>query len=110
MKNTQANPKQKQQAIPACPACSYTRGTTHVDEKGHIWAYVYVCGRCNGLFSNNLYLGSSYELVLPYMVADDAAVPEDRQRYFDFSGVGSKGTYRRHGWFDTASKRIVQVG
>ena len=103
MTTTPAKPKQI--TIPACPACSHTRGTNYEGK-----AQVFVCGACNGVFSDHLYLGESYEIVLPYMVADDTQVPEDRLRYFDFSGVGSKGLYRRHGWYDTLSKRIVQVG
>lgn len=100
---TTTNPKPKQMSIPACPACSHTRGTQYESK-----ALVYVCGACSGIFSNNIYLGESYEIVLPFMTVE--AVPQDRLRYFDFTCLGSKGITRRHGWFDVQTKRIVQVG
>lgn len=61
------------------------------------------------LFSNHLYLGESYSYVLPFM-SNQTSIPDERLRYFDFSGLGSNGPYRRHGWFDTQTKTIVQVG
>ena len=99
--------KSRQYAIPECPACSHARGTEYAspERKFH---FVYVCGKCNGVFSNNIYLGDSYSIVSPFMT--DADVPEDRVRYFDFTCVGSKGVTRRHGWYDTQTKKIVQVG
>jgi hypothetical protein len=112
MTTATTNPKPKTIQIPACPACSHTRGTTYQPKPelraGGSGAFVYECGACEAVFSNNMYLGESYEIVLPFMTSED--VPQDRQRYFDFTCLGSKGITRRHGWFDVETKRIVQVG
>lgn len=86
----------------ACPACNH-RLATIVD--GH--ASVYRCARCKAIYGS-CYLGDSYSLVLPFMVASEP--PADRVRYFDLECLGSRGITRRHGWYDTETKRIVQVG
>lgn len=91
----------KQTAIPACPACSHTRGFEIQ------MASIYECGACHGIFGR-CYLGDSYTYVLPQFVA--GVVPVEHQRYYDFTCVGSKGLTRRHGWFDPATRLITQVG
>jgi len=95
------SPKAKQIAIPACPACSHKKGS-------EVKPFVYSCGACDAIFSDNIYLGESYEFVLPFMASED--VPQERTRYFDFTCLGSQGVTRRHGWYDIQTKRIVQVG
>ena len=86
-----------------CPACSHklaypVPGTTQL----------YRCAACDGIYGS-CYLGDSYTHVLPYMT-EEPNVPQERMRYYDFTCVGSKGITRRHGWYDTATKLIVQVG
>lgn len=93
----------KKNRIPACPACSHTLGSS-VEGR----PLVYVCGDCQAIFSDHLYLGQSYELVLPQMTAEE--VPAEFQRYFDFTCLSSKGTVRRHGWYDIRTRLITQVG
>lgn len=86
-----------------CPGCSGS--LQEVTSKA---GFVYTCRKCGGLVATNVYLGDSYSLVSPYMVAVEP--PAEKIRYFDICGVSSKGEYRRHGWFDPETKRIVQVG
>jgi len=84
-----------------CPACNGKRhDTTQITG-------VYVCLRCKAIHGQ-CYLGESYELVLPYMTAED--VPHERLRYYDIQCLGSEGITRRHGWYDVESKVIVQTG
>lgn len=103
MNNAMNSPETKKKIrIPACPACSHTKGV-------EVKPFVYTCGACDAIFADHIYLGGSYEYVLPFM-SSEPNVPQERMRYFDFTCVGSKGLTRRHGWYDTATKRIVQVG
>ena len=83
-----------------CPACS---------GNGINKGKVSECKRCGGIFADAIYLGDSYDFVLPYWDDPDACRAGD-QRYFDFVCLGSGGVDRRHGWFNPATKRIVQVG
>jgi DNA-directed RNA polymerase subunit RPC12/RpoP len=86
----------------ACPACNGKRMEAHERLRD-----VYTCKRCGAVFGT-CYLGESYEIVLPYFTKED--VPSERLRYFDLTCIGSKGLTRRHGWYDAATRRIVQVG
>lgn len=87
-----------------CPACSSKK----VREILFNGVRVLECASCAGIIADHLYLGESYSVVLPYMT--DKEIAPENLRYFDLSGVGSKGPYRRHGWFDVQSRLIVQVG
>lgn len=84
-----------------CPGCSCKMG---YETK---YPQVYECADCGGLHGQ-CYLGQSYEMVLPRM-----SPREDMEgaQYFDFTTLGSGGNVdRRHGWFDPATKLILQVG
>ena len=85
-----------------CRACSNSRGNRETSTLG-----VYTCAKCGAIFGS-CYLGDSYSLVLPYFTPDP--VSPERQRYFDFSTLGSTGLGRRHGWFDPETRLITQVG
>ena len=85
-----------------CPACSHSLA---FPVAGH--HSIYRCAACDAIYGT-CYLGDSYSLVLPNMVEVDP--PTAQIRYYDFACLGSKGIIRRHGWYDTLSKRIVQVG
>ena len=101
-----AKPSAKLETVPSCPACSHTKGFTVQ------MCRVYECGACHALYGN-MYLGDSYTLVGPFAAgAEVFADPTylERQRYFDFTCLGSKGVTRRHGWFDPRTKAITQVG
>jgi hypothetical protein len=84
-----------------CPLCNKNRSVTTVVPQ------VYRCNSCGSLFGQ-CYLGDSYSLVKPFFVKEEPAA--EAIRYFDLECVGSKGIERRHGWYDPASKLIVQVG
>lgn len=88
-----------------CPACNAREGQTK-DKK---IVGVYHCGRCEAVYGA-CFLGESYEFVLPYMADCEEIVPQERQRYYDFTVLGSKGFQRRHGWYDTKTRLIVQIG
>ncbi len=85
-----------------CPACNGKRRnrTAH--------SMVFECRRCGAVYGE-CYKGESYEIVLPYM-ARDPNIPAERLRYYDLMVLGSGGVSRRHGWFDTETRLIVQVG
>lgn len=68
---------------------------------------VYICRKCEAVFGQ-CYKGDSYGIVLPFMTADKDAT--ERQRYYDFTVLGSDGVTRRHGWFDPQTKLITQIG
>ena len=84
-----------------CPACSHPHSTptrvTGVEE----------CCRC-GALHGQCYTGDSYTLVLPRMTAEN--VPPERWRYYDLMLVGSDGQSRQHGWFDSETRLVVQIG
>lgn len=84
-----------------CPACSCKLAYP-------VRGRIYRCAKCAGIYGD-CYLGESYEFVLPYM-SSNPNVPPEETRYFDFTCLGSKGLSRRHGWYEVATKLIVQVG
>jgi ribosomal protein L37AE/L43A len=84
-----------------CPGCSNKRGNKRVE------GLVFTCAKCGAIFGQT-YLGDSYKYVKPYMTAE--AVPIERTRYYDFDCLSSKGLIRRHGWYDTESGLITQIG
>lgn len=84
----------------SCPGCSSEKFTP--EGKGA------KCSGCGGFVAEHIYQGDSYAMVSWAMHSDPNSVTEPR--YFDISGVGSDGPYRRHGWYDPATKRIVQAG
>jgi DNA-directed RNA polymerase subunit RPC12/RpoP len=86
----------------ACPACSHRLAS--LVEGQHS---IYRCAKCEAIYGS-CYLGDSYSLVLPYMTRKEP--PAGQIRYFNFDCIGSKGLTRRHGWYDPATKLIVQVG
>jgi hypothetical protein len=86
-----------------CPACNSRKLTPAPEHRA-----LKVCGACNALFGGPLYLGDSYAVVQPFFATEP--VNPKNERYFDFFALGSQGEQRRHGWYDVASKRIVQVG
>ncbi len=76
----------------ACPACNRVRGNRQFKPG------VYECAACGVIFTprgGTIYLGESYDLVLPYF-ADEEVAPE-QLRYYDLMVLGSKGMERRHG-------------
>jgi hypothetical protein len=84
-----------------CPACG------HKVVRPTDLARVFTCAKCDAVFGD-CYLGDSYGFVLPFMIATEPHAGE--MRYYDFTCLGSKGVTRRHGWYDPATKLIVQVG
>jgi hypothetical protein len=74
-------------------------------------AGVYTCPKCGAIYTprgGTIYLGDSYNYVLPYWAPADT--PVEQARYYDLTCLGSKGIERRHGWYDTVTRRITQVG
>ena len=88
-----------------CPACNHGRGLKEIRP-----FTVMECPRCGAIFSGNcyLYLGESYEYVLPYWAEGEVA-PE-KLRYYDFMCLSEGKVIRRHGWYDPETKLIHQVG
>ena len=86
----------------SCPACSHSKAAEH----GHVFG-IKRCLKCDAIYGQ-CYLGDSYSLVLPYW-HEGPSRPEE-ERYFDFETLGSKGVERRHGWFNTTTRRITQTG
>jgi predicted RNA-binding Zn-ribbon protein involved in translation (DUF1610 family) len=90
-----------------CPACNRQRGIKEVKPM----AWVYECPRCGAIFNDrpHLYLGESYEYVLPYWAKAD--VPVEQLRHYDFTCLASGNKIvRRHGWYDPETKLIHQTG
>jgi predicted RNA-binding Zn-ribbon protein involved in translation (DUF1610 family) len=90
-----------------CPACNRQKGIKEVK----LGAWVYECPKCGAIFSDRpyLYLGESYQYVLPYWAKED--VPPEKLRYFDFTCLASGNKIvRRHGWYDPETKLIHQTG
>ena len=102
MKGTKAMSKSGLVRGIECPACS-ARVHRRLEGKNG----VYTCTRC-GALHGECYLGDSYELVHPFWAEPD--VPQERTRYFDLMCLGSTGLQRRHGWCDTQTRRVVQIG
>lgn len=87
-----------------CPACSSPNKAGAGEHPN-----LSICLACGAIFGQ-LYLGDSYGVVRPQFHPDANSVPDDRQRYFDFVTLGSQGVDRRHGWYDTLTGYIIQVG
>ena len=102
MANTTTTPKTKRIRTAGCPACSHKLAT-----KVEGFTTMHQCAKCEAIYGS-CYLGDSYTLVLPWMVEKEP--PADIIRYYDLECLGSNGITRRHGWYDPATKRIVQVG
>lgn len=85
----------------SCPACSHETSRT-TDRPT-----VYVCERC-GCLHGRCYLGDSYTLVKPFFTTE--RVPHERQAPYDLDCLGSQGMTRRHGFYDTQTRLITQVG
>jgi len=86
-----------------CPGCSEP-----VSTGTKLGAGVVECAGCGGVISTYaIWLGDTYK----YVSNDwDPKGSFDGARYYDFSYLGSKGLGRRHGWFNPATKGIVQTG
>jgi hypothetical protein len=69
---------------------------------------VYRCPHCEAI-QGQCYLGESYGLVKPYLDPDPNVDPLT-VRYYDFTTLGSQGIGRRHGWYNPATRLIVQTG
>lgn len=85
-----------------CPACGKKNNQIEIQS-----CRVYECGKCHAIYGT-LSKGDSYTYVRPFW-HDGESKPDD-ERYYNFVCLGSEGISRRHGWFNTISKRIVQVG
>ena len=83
-----------------CPACSHSR-------KNDVRTGVYECKKCGAIYGS-CYLGDSYALVKPFWHTGESR-PE-QERYFDLDCLGSAGITRRHGWFNTETRLLTQVG
>jgi len=87
-----------------CPGCSG-------DKFRVIAASVYECQSCLGIIGYGVPQEKSYDYVLPRMARE--TVPHENLRYYDFCGLagpfdGRFTIYRRHGWFDPATRLIHQ--
>lgn len=83
-----------------CPACN---GWRH--EK--VAVQVYRCRRCQALHGT-VYRGELHQYVV--MRWAPQPVPAERERYFDFTVLGSDGVRRMHGWYDVESRMVTQIG
>jgi hypothetical protein len=92
-----------------CPCCSHARGREYVNKEGRQIPGVYVCAKCDGIHGQT-YLGESYDIVSPFMATAISPEAEGNSTYYDLTCLGSKGMTRRHGWFDPATKLILQTG
>ena len=88
-----------------CPACSAANYSADHDSKG-----VCTCRECGGIYTTRpIYTGESYEYVLhTHWATGD--VPSERTRYFDLVHFGSAAPTRVHGWYDTKTRAVVQIG
>jgi hypothetical protein len=66
------------------------------------------CSSCGALFGQG-YKGDLMRLVrLGSLQAN--VTEEGTEQYFDFTVISSAGVDRVHGWFDPATKNVVQYG
>lgn len=92
-----------------CGCCDSLIGTREPGAPG----LVYRCDGCGGLVGA-CRVEESYGLVRPQFAGLDREREmtrnEEATRYFDLLVSGNGVTTRRHGWFDPATRTIVQVG
>lgn len=70
---------------------------------------VKVCQECGAIYGGPILRSQAHELVI-LQWADREAPPEET-RYFDLQLVISDGSTRRvHGWMDTVTRKVVQIG
>ena len=82
-----------------CPTCG-RRGLKAVGDA------VRTCPKCGAIFGQ-CSLDESYVYVRPrYILRTSPA----EWRYFDFLIVEGDEVYRRHGWYDPATRCITQIG
>jgi len=94
----------KEMRTNGCPNCG-----KKIKQKEIKPASVVECQYCEAIYTiSPISLGESYEYVLPYM--EDAHIVPEKERYFDFECLSSKGKVRRHGWYNPVTNKITQVG
>lgn len=85
-----------------CEACGTKRNRKQVAGA----ATLYACPVC-GALTGSCYRGDVYRHVALHLPM--AAQAEGKETYFDLTIVGSTVS-RVHGWFDSATRRVVQFG
>lgn len=88
-----------------CPSCN---ADEERQERLCSWS-IYLCKDCYAIHGT-CRERESYVFVKAQMI--DNEPPEERVRYFDFMCYGRhrNASYRRHGFFDIETRRIVQIG
>ena len=83
-----------------CPACNSRRHE-------QVATQVYRFRRRQALYGT-VYRGELSQYVV--MRWAPQPVPAERERYFDFTVLGSDGVSRVHGWYDTETRMVTQIG
>jgi hypothetical protein len=94
-----------------CPACNHRNETDNCApvEDGH---YI-ICENCGAHFGD--YWGHKSTEKIVKREWDDTECPIEKTTYFDFTVFAMVGGEveimgRRHGWYNTENKKIVQIG
>jgi len=66
------------------------------------------CKKCKAL-TGTCCKGDSYRVVKPWMINSTEEI-KGKQAYYDIKTLGSEGIGRRHGWYDTETRLIIQAG
>ncbi len=94
-----------------CPACSAPSAKVRKDLDR--WGGIFECKVCGAIFGGGMYRGDSYQIVKPFFAdkaTEKTAKAAGTIKYFDLMVLGGDGYERRHGWFDTTSGLVTQVG
>lgn len=93
---------------PVCPACRHALSMDAVARPFQKVAGVFECDQCAAIFGKVL-PGAGVYLVHEKWLAD--ANEDTETRYFDLTTVSDgEVVSRRHGWYNPATRRIVQTG
>jgi hypothetical protein len=91
---------------PTCPACGSDYYIRYTDYRGN---KLQQCRNCQAIFGYYENINDSYQIVKGTW--SDMDFNEDTN-YFDFTGIDHKTNkeIRRHGYYDSLSGNIIQVG
>ena len=81
-----------------CPSCNSSK----VKANGRL----HVCSKCGALFGQ-CYKGDAYNHVKFNTLVDGDL---SQAKYFDLTLLGSTGLQRVHGWYNPATKEVLQQG
>lgn len=90
-----------------CSACSGRLVPVTFTPAADVLVTLYRCVQCDGLHGSLPREHAGAVVGIGHQLQTNAI---GDLRYFDLTLVGSFGSQRAHGWYDTVTRRVVQYG